>query len=112
MNGFFQHAGTEPPEQQDLDAPGAPMPGECPVEAPVGHPAWHTLEGRLIEVQRNGRTYREGWVDAAMPDGSGLWLAALGNAGRELIWQGDGYTVHTIEPRTLGPSSPGPRETI
>jgi hypothetical protein len=83
------------------------MPVENPVEPDAGHPDWHTLEGRLIEVQRNGQTYRQGWVDAAMPDGSGLWVAALGNAGRELIWQGEGFTVHTIDARASNTSFPG-----
>lgn len=106
MNSFPQHTGTEPPERE-TEEHGAPTPGECPAEPPAGHPEWHTLEGQLVEVQRNGRTYRQGWVDAAMPDGSGLWLAALGNAGRELIWQGDGFTVHTLEPWALTPCSPG-----
>ncbi|MDR6559780.1 hypothetical protein J2809_004163 [Arthrobacter pascens] len=106
MSGFPQHAGNKRPAPQDIEAHEAPMPGEYPVEPPVGHPEWHTLEGRLVEVQRNGRAYRQAWVDAAMPDGSGLWLAALGNAGRELIWQDDGFTVHALEARALSPCSP------
>jgi hypothetical protein len=58
---------------------------------------WHSLKGWVVEVRHNGRFYRQGWVEEAMPDGRGLWLAAYGAAGRELIWQGEGFTVHALE---------------
>jgi hypothetical protein len=60
---------------------------------------WHGLEGQIVEVRHNGRPYRRGWVEDSMPDGSGLWLAADGPAGRELIWQGEGFSIHTLDPR-------------
>ncbi len=88
---------------------GRPVPVESPAEPHAIHPEWHTLTGTLVEVQRNGRTYRQGCVDAAMPDGSGLWLAALGIAGRELIWRDDGFTIQPIEARAAPFSSASER---
>jgi hypothetical protein len=58
---------------------------------------WHALKGQAVEVRHNCRPYRRGWVEDAMPDGSGLWVAAYGPAGRELIWQGEGFSVHALE---------------
>lgn len=110
MNGTPHQAGTEPPIPQDIDVHGPPIPGECPVEPPAGNSQWPTLEG--VAVQRRGRTYLQGPVDAARPDSSGPWLAALGNAGRELIWQDGGLTVHVLEPQALGHSSLRHQEII
>lgn len=46
---------------------------------------WKDLEGQVVEVFLNGRNYRRAFVDAAMPDSSGLWLAADGAQPREYI---------------------------
>jgi hypothetical protein len=58
---------------------------------------WHSLKGRVVNVRHNGHFYRQGWVEEVMPEGTGLWLAAYGPAGRELLWQGEGFTVHTVQ---------------
>jgi hypothetical protein len=44
------------------------------------HPAadWHRLVGLQVELRRPEGDVRSGIVDAVMPDGSGLWLAADG----------------------------------
>lgn len=67
------------------------------LESQDGLSGWQELKGRAVEVRRNSNVYRRGWVEDTMPDGNGLWLAAHGNASRELIWQGEGFTVHVIE---------------
>jgi hypothetical protein len=54
---------------------------------------WQSLVGKSVEICRDGKPYRSGLVELAMPDGSGLWIAADGILGRELIWN-DAFTVH------------------
>lgn len=54
---------------------------------------WQPLVGKYVEIYRDGKPYRSGLVELAMPDGSGLWIAADGILGRELIWK-DVFTVH------------------
>lgn len=54
---------------------------------------WATLSRQLVEVRRGSEIYRRGHVDDTMPDGSGLWMAADGILGRELIWREQGFTV-------------------
>ncbi len=84
-------------EAAALWQPTAAMAG--PYEAETGPEVleWHVLKGQVVEVRHNCRPYRRGWVEDSMPDGSGLWLAAYGSAGRELIWQGEGYSIHALE---------------
>lgn len=46
---------------------------------------WTSLVGALVEVQLEGKPYRQGIVELTMPDGSGFWLAAEGAFTREFI---------------------------
>lgn len=62
---------------------------------------WQSLVGETIEVWLEGEVYRKGWVDAAMPDASGLWLAPEGVFQREFIDTASGYEVWTrLYPRS------------
>lgn len=66
-----------------------------------GSSEWHSLKGQMVDVHVNGRFHRRARVEDAMPDGSGVWLAAHGIAERELIWQGEGLTLHVSEARDI-----------
>jgi hypothetical protein len=63
---------------------------------PPDVPDWATLSRQFVEVRRGSEIYRRGQVDDTMPDGSGLWMAADGILGRELIWREQGFTVGTL----------------
>jgi len=56
---------------------------------------WQSLPGATVEVRRRGEQYRSGLVEDAMPDASGIWLAADGAFGRELIEKAEGYEIWT-----------------
>ena len=56
---------------------------------------WQSLTGKVADVMLHGQPYRRGWVDAAMPDGSGFWLAADGVNTREFLEITSGYQVWT-----------------
>ena len=62
---------------------------------------WQSLVGEIVEVWFDGGLYRRGLVDAAMPDGSGLWLAPEAVLHREFIDVSSGFEVWT----TLYPRS-------
>lgn len=61
---------------------------------------WSRLVGAWVEVHQNGRFVRAGFVDAAMPDSTMLWLAPDGVHSRKLIDAALGHEVR-IEPRQL-----------
>lgn len=52
---------------------------------------WSLLPGQSVEIRRIGRLVRAGFVDAVMPDGSMLWLAADYEGSRTLFEQAEGY---------------------
>ena len=56
---------------------------------------WRLVQGAIVEVRLGQRLYRVGLVDAVMPDGSGIWLAADGIQSREFIEKAQGFTVWT-----------------
>jgi hypothetical protein len=60
---------------------------------PPDAPDWATLSRQFVEVRRGSEIYRRGHVNDTMPDGSGLWMAADGVLGRELIWRDQDFTV-------------------
>ncbi len=62
---------------------------------------WQSLGGQVIEVWFNGALYRRGTVDAAMLDGSGLWMSSDGAFQRQFIDAASGFKVWT----TLYPRS-------
>lgn len=62
---------------------------------------WQCLAGDLVEVRLNGEEYRTGFVDAAMPDASGLWIAPEGASPREFIDAASGFEIWTsLYPRS------------
>jgi hypothetical protein len=60
---------------------------------PPDTPDWAMLSRQFVEVRLGSEIYRRGHVDDMMPDGSGLWMAADGILGRDLIWREQGFTV-------------------
>lgn len=58
-----------------------------------GTDQWQSLVGETVEVWLDGEVYRNGLVDAAMPDASGLWIAPEGAVQREFIHAASGFEV-------------------
>jgi hypothetical protein len=56
---------------------------------------WQSMRGEFVEVRIGGKPYRRGFVDDAMPNGSGLWLASDGILARQFIDKADGYSIWT-----------------
>jgi hypothetical protein len=56
---------------------------------------WQSLRGTFVEVCIRGKLYRSGYVDEAMPDATGVWIAAHGAFGREFIQKADDYEIWT-----------------
>jgi hypothetical protein len=54
----------------------------------------------MVEVRKDHKFFRTGFVDSAMPDSSALWLALDGPNDRILIAKAEGYEVW-VEPREL-----------
>ena len=54
---------------------------------------WQSLVGEEVTVRQNGRTVRQGVVDAVMNDGSILWLMADGPHLRQMMERDAGYEV-------------------
>ena len=65
-------------------------------------PDWAMLSRQLVEMHRGSEIYRRGQVDGTMPDGSGLWMAADGILGRELIWREEGFIVGKLDRPVAG----------
>lgn len=63
------------------------------VSVPRQGQEWQRLAGEFVEIHRAGELCRRGVVDAVMPDGTGLWLAAEGVQSRVFIWEEEGLTV-------------------
>ncbi|SKB73870.1 hypothetical protein SAMN05660916_02418 [Arthrobacter sp. 31Cvi3.1E] len=43
---------------------------------------WYRAPGESVDIRSGDQVLYQGRVDVAMPDGSGLWLAAQGTAER------------------------------
>ncbi|WP_437773390.1 hypothetical protein [Arthrobacter sp. KNU40] len=54
---------------------------------------WQWLAGNNVEVRLAGKLYRRGVADMAMPDASGIWVAADGIQGREYIDKASGFEI-------------------
>lgn len=52
---------------------------------------WVPLLGQEIRIVRHGKEVRNGVVDAVMPDGSILWLAAEATTPRSMFERAAGY---------------------
>lgn len=81
-----------------LPKKGIPVPTEWTTTDPMPpeSPDWATLSRQFVEVRQGRDIYRRGRVDDTMPDGSGLWMAAEGILGRELIWREQGFIVDKL----------------
>lgn len=66
---------------------------------------WSALPGQDVEIRRGAHAVRTGRVEAAMADGSALWLAQDGPLERKMIAKIDGYTV-----RATRCSCPSPKD--
>jgi len=54
---------------------------------------WNLLVNVWVEIRRNGRVIRTGFVEDAMPDSSALWIAADANDPRQLFEASEGFEV-------------------
>lgn len=54
---------------------------------------WATLVGMDVEIRHTGTNVRSGWVDAAMEDGTALWLAQDGALERKIIEKAEGFSA-------------------
>ncbi|MFE4835834.1 hypothetical protein ACFRAU_14285 [Arthrobacter sp. NPDC056691] len=61
---------------------------------------WNLLIGAFVEIRKDQRFVRAGFVEDAMPDSSSLWLAASGTYTRTLLEKSEGYEVW-VEPQEL-----------
>ncbi|TQJ62108.1 hypothetical protein FBY31_4491 [Arthrobacter sp. SLBN-100] len=62
---------------------------------------WQSLVGKIVQVRLVGEFYRQGLVEDAMPDASGLWIAPEGAFEREFIDAASGFEVWTsLYPRS------------
>jgi hypothetical protein len=67
--------------------------------SPMGEYAdWKDLAGRQVQVQREGRTIRTGYVKDVAVIADALWLEAYGAEPRTLYEKAQGYTVLPIRP--------------
>lgn len=57
------------------------------------HTAWKDFVGRQVEVQKEGRTIRTGYVKDVAVSADVLWLEADGAETRALYEKAQGYTV-------------------
>ena len=62
------------------------------------HADWKDLAGRHIQVQKEGRTIRTGYVRDVTVTGDAFWLEADGADPRTLYEKAQGYTVLPIQP--------------
>lgn len=64
------------------------------------HTQWEELTGALVEVRQSGTIVRTGIVDAAMPDGSAIWITSDSNQPRRIYEKAEGFLVY-VEPKQL-----------
>lgn len=56
-------------------------------------PIWQDRVGEIAEIRRDEYIVRRGIIEEVMPDGSGLWLAADLNRGREYFHKDLGFEL-------------------
>ncbi|MBU8868560.1 MULTISPECIES: hypothetical protein [Paenarthrobacter] len=56
-------------------------------------PDWHRALGQRVEIWRDGEFFRNGTVEAVMPDQSILWISAEGATSRQMIFRKEGCQV-------------------
>jgi hypothetical protein len=57
------------------------------------HADWKDLAGRQVQIQKEGRTIRTGYVKDVAVAGDVLWVEAFGAEPRTLFEKAQGYTV-------------------
>lgn len=62
------------------------------------HADWKDLVGMQVQVQKEGRTIRTGYVKDVAATADALWLEAYGAEPRTLYEKAQGYTVLRIRP--------------
>jgi hypothetical protein len=62
------------------------------------HAGWKDLAGRQVQVQKEGRTIRTGYVKDVAVTADALWLEAYGAEPRTLYEKAQGYTVLPLRP--------------
>lgn len=62
---------------------------------------WKDLAGRQVQVRKEGRTIRSGYVKDVAATADALWLEAYGVEPRTLYERAQGYTVLPIRPREV-----------
>jgi hypothetical protein len=71
----------------------------------MGDPAdWKELAGRQVQVQKEGRTIRTGYVEDVAVTADALWLEAHGVEPRTLYEKAQGYTAQPIRPSKVSKS--------
>jgi hypothetical protein len=67
------------------------------------HAGWKDLAGRQVQVQKEGRTIRTGYVKDVAVTADALWLEAYGAEPRTLYEKAQGYTALPV-PGEVSPS--------
>ena len=71
----------------------------------MGDPAdWKDLAGRQVQVQKEGRTIRTGYVEDVAVTADALWLEAYGVEPRTLYEKARGYTALPVRLGEMNPS--------
>jgi hypothetical protein len=68
------------------------------------HADWKDLAGRQVQVQKEGRTIRTGYVKDVAVTADALWLEAYGAEPRTLYEKAQGYTALPIRPSEVSKS--------
>lgn len=68
------------------------------------HADWKDLAGRQVQVRKEGRTIRTGYVRDVAVTADALWLEAHGVESRTLYEKAHGYTVLPIRPGEVSKS--------
>jgi hypothetical protein len=65
---------------------------------------WKDLAGRHVQVQKEGRTIRTGYVKDVALTADALWLEAYGAEPRTLYEKAQGYSALPVRPGEVSPS--------
>jgi len=57
---------------------------------------WNDLAGRAVQIRKDGRIIRNGYVEAVTPAADILWLGVYGAEPRALFEKAEGYTVWPV----------------
>ena len=80
------------------------MNGDTKGSSMGDHADWTDLAGRQVQVQKEGRTVRTGYVKDVAVTADALWLEACGVEPRTLYEKVQGYTALLIRPSEVSKS--------